>query len=229
MIEVLLRMAAQFTTVQTLTGTPVSGVGRDGSGGFLVQAGPGPALQVDEIGFAASGPPTLSLLDGLPGAALQRAALQGIAFFDASLMLHTDSVYAGANPRHWSFLNCQVSGAYCEASMWLAQVLTPPPGANPPQLWKSWVTHRSTLPGPVVHEASYKHLLPTPATLRAQSALNALQGEGGVWFAGGYTQPFDAQETALLSAIAVADGIAGPTARSAALRAAGRAARARPG
>lgn len=225
MIEALQRMAAQFTSVQTLTGTPVSGVARDGSGGFLVQAGGGPALQVDTVVFAASGPPTLSLLGGVTGSALQRAALQGIEFFDASLMLHTDPAYAGANPRHWSFLNCQASGASCEASMWLAQVLTPPPGASPPQLWKSWVTHRDALPAQIVHEANYKHLLPTPATLRAQAALRALQGQGGVWFAGGYTQPFDAQETALLSAIAVADSIAGPTVRSTALRAAAKARR----
>lgn len=226
MIEVLQRMAAQFTTVQTLTGAPVSGVSRDGGGGFLIQAGAGAALQVDEVVFAASGPPTLALLAGLSGTALQRAALQGIEFFDARLMLHTDPAYADANQRYWSFLNCQAQGGFCEASMWLAQVLTPPPGASPPQLWKSWVTHRNNLPAQVVHEASYRHLLPTPATIRAQAALRATQGQGSVWFAGGYTQNYDSQETALLSAMAVADGLAGTTARGRALLGAGPARRA---
>ena len=71
----------------------------------------------------------------------------------------------------------------------------------------------------MLHESTYRHLLPTPATIRAQSALRATQGQGGVWFAGGYTRPYDSQETALLSAIDVADAIVGPTARRRALRA----------
>jgi len=220
--EVLRRMAAQFTTVQVMTGTAVSGVGRDGAGGFLVQAGAGPALQADDVVFAASGPPTLDLLAGVSGTGALRAALQQIEFFDARLMLHTDPAYAPADHKYWSFLNCQVQGGTCEASMWLAKVLTPPPGANPPNLWKSWVTHRMALPSQIVHEASYRHLLPTPATIRAQSLLRAAQGRDGVWIAGGYTHPFDAQETALLSAMDVAAGIgAASSARLRALRRSG--------
>jgi predicted NAD/FAD-binding protein len=91
--------------------------------------------------------------------------------------------------------------------MWLAPVLTPPPGASPVNLWKSWVTHRSSPPTQVLHEAAFRHLLATPATIRAQNRLRALSGMGGLWFAGGYLHPYDAQETALLSAIAVADGV----------------------
>ena len=208
MAEVLQRMAAQFTTVQTILGAPVTGVARDAGGGFVVQHSGGPAMFVDDVVFAASGPPTLGLLGGITGTEAQRAALQGIEFFDARLMLHTDPAYAPASPNHWSFLNCRLEGGFCEASMWLTKVLTPAPGASPPGLWKSWVTHRSSLPAQVVHESHYRHLLPTPATIQAQSALRALQGQGGVWFAGGYTLPYDAQETALLSAMSVADGIA---------------------
>ena len=202
-----------------MSGAPVSRVGRDGSGGFRLQAGAGPALQADDVVFAASGPPTLALLGGVTGTGALRAALQQIEFFDARLMLHTDPAYAPAEQKYWSFLDCQLQGDKCEASMWLAKVLTPPPGANPPNLWKSWVTHRMALPAQIVHEASYRHLLPTPATIRAQSLLQAAQGRDGVWIAGGYTQPFDAQETALLSAMDVAAAIgAAPSARLRALR-----------
>lgn len=223
MAEVLARMAAQFTTVHTLLATEVSGVARGASGGFVVQAGGAPAIEVDQLVFAASGPPTLALLAGIAGTRAQRAALQGMEFFDARLMLHTDPVYAPANPRHRSFLNCAVHGSTCEASMSLAQVLTPAPGAPPPQLWKSWVTHREQMPAQVLHESDYRHLLPTPATIRAQSALDRLQGRGGLWFAGGYTKPYDAQETALISAMAVAEGLgAGASHRLRALRGAAR-------
>ena len=122
-------------------------------------------------------------------------------------MLHTDPAYAPTDSRLWSFLNCQVQGGFCEASMWLAKVLTPAPGASAPDLWKSWVSHRQNLPAQIVHDAPFRHLLSTPATIQSQSVLRALQGLGGVWFAGGYTLPYDSQETALLSAMSVAEGL----------------------
>jgi len=218
MIEALDRMAAQFSTVQTHVGSAVASVSRTAQGTFLIQAGGGLSAEVDDVVFAASGPATLALLGGVSGTALQRAALQGIEFFDARLMLHTDPAYAPSNPAYRSFLNCQIEGGFCEASMSLADVLTPAPGAAPPALWKSWVTHRSSLPTQVLHDASFRHLLPSAASIHAQSALRALQGQSGVWFAGGYTQPYDSQETALLSAMSVADGIGAAAARLQSLR-----------
>ena len=52
-------------------------------------------------------------------------------------------------------------------------------------------------------------MLPTPATMRAQADLRRLQGRSGLWFAGGYLFPYDAQETALVSATEVADQLTG--------------------
>ena len=208
MVQVLAQMAAQFTTVQVHTGSPVVAVSRLDAGGFRVNTEGGLVAEVDDVVFASSGPQTLSLLQGVSGTERQRQAVQAIEFFDATLMLHTDPVYAPANPRHWSFLNCQAAGGFCEASMWLAPVLTPAAGAPAPNLWKSWVTHRSQLPTQVLHQSSFRHLLSTPATLHAQDALRAQQGNGSVWFAGGWTLPYDSQETALTSAMSVAEGLA---------------------
>ena len=205
--EALTRMAAQFTTVQVLSGVPVTGISRVSPVGFTVHGGNGLDVAVDHLVMAASGPPTLALLQGVSGTVGQRAALAGIEFADATLMLHTDPVYAPGSAFFWSFLNCAVEGGFCEASMWLANVLTPPAQGSPPNLWKSWVTHRTQLPAQVLHEASYRHLVPTPASLLAQTALRARQGVGGIWFAGGYTLPYDSQETALLSAVSVALGL----------------------
>jgi predicted NAD/FAD-binding protein len=203
LIEALRRMAAQFTSVQVQTGSPVSSVTRLDGGSFSVQTAAGQVAEVDDVVFAASGAPTLALLQGLSGTERQRQALQGIEFFEATLMLHTDPVYATADARYRSFLNCRAQSGFCEASMWLAPVLS---GA--PDLWKSWVTHRSQLPSQVLHQAGFRHLLTTPSTIRAQDALGQQQGRDGIWFAGGWTQPYDSQETALLSAMNVAEALA---------------------
>ena len=90
--------------------------------------------------------------------------------------------------------------------------IAPPSGGVPnaaSTLWKSWTTHRRRQPTQVLHVADFMHMLPTPATLRAQTDLRRLQGRGGLWFAGGYLFPYDAQETALLSATEVADRLTG--------------------
>jgi predicted NAD/FAD-binding protein len=214
MAEPLRRMLAGAPGAQVMTGAAVRHVSRTLRGGFHIRCVDGRHLHVDDLVFASSGPATLRLLRGLVGTAAQRAALGGIEFHDARLMLHTDPVYAPPKPALWSFLNAHVQGGFCEASMWLAKVLAVPPEANGPNLWKSWVTHRGHLPSQVVHEARFRHMLPTPASLVAQNAVRALQGQGGVWFAGGYTLPFDSQETALVSALQVAFGLGAFSARA---------------
>jgi predicted NAD/FAD-binding protein len=216
MAEPLRRMVGQLATVEVLTGARVVDASR-GLGGFLVRCADGRRRHVDDLVLASSGPAALRLLEGMPGTAAQRAALRGIEFRDARLMLHEDAAYAPAEPAFWSFLNCEARAGSCEASMWLAPVLTAPPGAAPPRLFKSWVTHREREPDQVIHEARFRHLLPTPASLLSQDRLRALQGEGGMWFAGGYTFPFDSQETALLSALRVASGLGVTSARGRAL------------
>ena len=59
----------------------------------------------------------------------------------------------------------------------------------------------------MLHQASFRHLLTSPATIRAQDALRLLQGRDGVWFAGGWTEPYDSQESALVSARSVAEAL----------------------
>lgn len=207
LIEPLQRMAAQFTQTQVHLGTPVQAVTPRPGGGYLVQAAGRPALAVDAVVFAASGPPTAALLAALPQAAAQREAVLQVPFYDAAVALHTEPAFAPADPRLWSFLNARIDGATCEASMWMDPVL------GTTGLWKSWVSHRAA-PAGTVAQAAFRHVLPAVAALPALQRLAALQGRDGLWFAGGWLLPFDSQETALRSAMVVAEGLAGPTARS---------------
>ena len=215
--EVLRRLVDQCTTLQLRTNAGVQQVSTDVTGAYQLQCADGSTITVDQIVFASSGPATLQLLSMLPGTADQQAALQAIEFHDARLVLHTDPIYAPSHPLFYSFLNCGIDGAHCEASMWLAPVLAGVPPATAVKLWKSWTTHRSQQPAQVLHDTTFKHMLPTPASIAAQNALRLTQGRDGLWFAGGYTLPYDAQETALLSALGVAIGIGASTARVRAL------------
>lgn len=181
------------------------------------------ALVVDELVLAAPPEAASRLLADLPGTDALRGALAGIERHVARLALHRDPAYAHADERYWSFLNVASDGRHAEASMWLAPMLRPLPDGTPVDVWKSWITHRDRPPAEPLHGAEFRHMLPTPATLRAQEALRALQGAGGPWVVGGWSRPFDAQETALESAMDVAAALAPDSARLAALRSPGRA------
>jgi predicted NAD/FAD-binding protein len=98
--------------------------------------------------------------------------------------------------------------------MWMADVLTDVTPATAAKIWKSWVTHRTQPPAQIVREVDYMHMLPTPATIKAQTGLRLLQGRAGIWFAGGYLLPYDSQETALTSALRVALGMGVSSERS---------------
>lgn len=216
--EVLHRLIDQFTSVELLLSAPVAHVSRQPIGAFAIHCEDGRTVFVDELVFASSGGSTRRLLADIPGTRAQRQALEGVEFSEARLALHTDPVYAHANPAYRSFFNCNVSGGYCEASMWLADVLSAPPPETAQKLWKSWVTHRDRLPAEIVHDVTFMHVQPTVATLRAQNRLRGLQGRDGIWFAGGYLYPFDAQETALRSALEVTFGMQLTSQRATALR-----------
>jgi predicted NAD/FAD-binding protein len=209
LIEPMRRMLGQCSTVEAVTDAAVAAIEPGTSRRFTVRCTNGRSFAADQVVFAASGPATQRLLEGIAGSEPEQAALRGIEFHRASLTLHTDPIYAPADPAHWSFLNCQLHRpGSCEASMWLAGVANAP-AATAAKLWKSWTTHRSRKPTEVLHKAEFMHMLPTPASIDAQADVRRLQGRIGLWFAGGYLFPYDAQETALLSAMEVADGISG--------------------
>jgi predicted NAD/FAD-binding protein len=218
LVEALRRMVDQCSTLTVLTGAAVTDVTRAGSG-YRLRCADGRTIVVDELVCAASGPATSRLLRALPAAALQRRVLDRMEFHDARLVLHTDPVYAPSDGNVRSFLNCDAHEGFCEASMWMASVISGPPPETAARLWKSWTTHRPQ-PQQVLHDTEFRHMLPTPATLRAQDGIKLLQGRDGIWFAGGYLYPNDSQETALRSALRVALGLGAGSARSRLLAAA---------
>jgi predicted NAD/FAD-binding protein len=208
------RLAAEAARVTLHLAAPVDSIARERQR-FRV-ASREIVEEVDLLVMATPAFVSADLLASIGGAERQRAALSGITFHDAELALHRDPLYAHLDSRYWSLVNAEVRGSSCEASMWLATALPHVDGAAV-ELWKSWIGRRDRLPSAPVASATFRHMLPTPESLAAQDLLLSRQGEGGIYFAGGATRPYDAQETALLSAIAVARALGVETPRLAAL------------
>lgn len=215
MVEVMRQMLAETTTVATHLSRPVARIERSGERPVVVDER-GEKRAYDAVVFASRPDAASMLLADDPAAEPARSVIGGVDLYDARLVFHRDAAFAHADPMYRSFLNAVVDGPTCEASMQLGLAMRPVDGA-PVDVWKSWISHRDGPSDPIA-EAVYRHVLYTPSTIRAGEQLGALQGGGGLYFAGGWTLPFDAQETGLLSAMAIAEQLAPESARLAAMR-----------
>ena len=72
-------------------------------------------------------------------------------------------------------------------------------------VFKSWAQRRRADPRHILLERRFKHPLISRSTIRAARALSPLQGRDGLYFSGQYTTGFDSQESAVYSAMKVAE------------------------
>ena len=100
----------------------------------------------------------------------------------------------------WSVVNVRAGDGRSALSVW-----APARGGD---VFKSWVTYEAELPRPLYATASYRHGLIDTAYFDAQRRLRPLQGREGVSLAGLYTADADSHESAIRSAVAVAERLA---------------------
>jgi predicted NAD/FAD-binding protein len=143
------------------------------------------------------------VLAGIPDALA--GILNRYDYYPARLVIHDDPTVMPADRRDWCMHNAAVDGDTCEATFWLGAYRTDPVSGEPVQLFKSWATHRTIAPEAIRAERTFHHLLLTPDAVRAAADLAPWQGRDGLFFAGHATQLTDLQETALASAMAVAE------------------------
>ena len=158
------------------------------TGGFRSSACDGRTVVVDDLVLASSGPATPAAARGPAGhrAAAGRARAASSSTTRGSRCTPIRSTRR-RHPSLWSFLNCQIAGRVLRSvDVDGDACLAGPPPATAAKLWKSWITHRPHQPAQVLHEAEFRHMLPTPASIFAQTVLRGLQGRDGIWFAGGY-------------------------------------------
>ena len=75
-------------------------------------------------------------------------------------------------------------------------------------VFKSWAQRRRADPKHILLERRFKHPLISRSTIKAARALRPLQGRKGLYFSGHYTTGMDLQESALYSAMQVAEALA---------------------
>jgi uncharacterized protein len=145
------------------------------------------------------------LLRRLPAFADVTALLDEYRHFDSRLLVHTDPAYMHRDRRSWAAYNAGVDGRQCEGSAWIGALQES--GARV-HVFKSWAERRRVEPKHILLARRFKHPLITRSTIRAARALRPFQGRNGLYFSGQYTTGMDLQESALYSAMQVAEALA---------------------
>jgi predicted NAD/FAD-binding protein len=148
------------------------------------------------------------LLPRLPAFADVTALLNRYEYFGSRLLIHTDPTYVDRDRRNWAVYNAEVAGRQCEGSVWLGALHHRLASGGTIDVFKSWATRRRADPRHILLERRFEHPMISRSTIRAARALHRLQGRHGLYFSGQYTTGFDSQESAVYSAMKVAESLA---------------------
>ena len=180
-------------------GSGVRRVSRDGDG-YTVEDHAGSLFRFDHVVLATNARQALGLIDSTPELAPICRQLRRFEYFETTIALHGDRRLMPHHESAWSVVNARWDGAHSSLSIW-----NPAHGLP---IFKSWVTFDDVLPEPLYAVATYEHGRITPDYFDAQRRLRPMQGRHGLWLAGIYADDADSHESAIRSAVSVAEQLA---------------------
>lgn len=173
-----------------------------GQAGVWVDSDAG-SERFDAVVLAGHAPQNLALLSD--ASAEERAVLGAIRTQPNRAVLHTDARLLPQSQRAWAAWNYEAAAAGAEPGRvclhYLINQLQPLPWQRP--VIVSLNPLREPDPAQVHGEFSYAHPVFDQAAVEAQRCLPALQGRGGVWFAGAWTR-YGFHEDGFVSGLQVA-------------------------
>jgi predicted NAD/FAD-binding protein len=99
-------------------------------------------------------------------------------------------------------------GRDCEGSVWYGALHHKLPSGGTIDVFKSWAERRRADPTRILLERRSKHPLISRSTIKAARALRPHQGHDRLYFSGQYTHRLCSQESAVYSAMKVAESLA---------------------
>jgi predicted NAD/FAD-binding protein len=177
----------------------IEGITRSGEA-LLVHAQDGRVTEVDHVVLATNAPITAQLLRDVAGTEKIRDQLERMEYSRTAVAVHSDARLMPARREDWSTHNVRYNGKHAQATVWKPW--------RSPRVLRSWVTYDDKLPDRMHLLAHYDHAKVTPRYFEAQRALQAMNGERGVWLAGMHMHDIDSHESAVCSAVEVVKRLA---------------------
>ena len=208
-LEGILELVARQSNARIELSSPVLEVA-SASGGWTVTTAK-ETLTVDHVVFAANAPVAGKILaaGGAPGDLT--SLLESFEFVPLHISMQMpESCYMPEDEAAWEAVNILTGSDNDMFSVYFGLLRDRLHDGSLLNVFKSWGSPGLQPPSCDAHFMSELHhiMVPTPAFMSARSQLTSWQGWNGLYFAGGWTNWFDSQESALVSAIAVADSLA---------------------
>lgn len=168
------------------------------AGRYVVELADGSHREFDHLIIATNARDACQLIARLDQAEALRDELGKFEYFKTTIAIHGDVRLMPANRKHWSVFNIRHDGDHSALTIWKKWKSERP-------IFKSWVTHERIAPDPLYHTATYDHPAVRPVHFETQQKLANLQGRNNLWLAGLYTHDIDSHESAILSAVKIAE------------------------
>ncbi len=167
---------------------------------YTVREADGSLHEFDHLIIATSPWDAHSLLAQVEDADPTRQELSRIGSFKTVIAVHGDRRLMPAEEKYWSVVNLRYDGRYSQNTVWKQWKSARP-------IFRSWVTFDADMPDSLYTVVNYDHVKINLAYYQAQKELIALQGRNQLWLAGLYMHDIDCHESAVLSAIHIAQKI----------------------
>ncbi len=168
---------------------------------YAVEEANGCRSEFDHLILATGPHDAHRLLARLPEAGERCSALAGIECFKTTIAIHGDQRWMPAKEKNWSVVNVRYDGKHASSTVWH-------PARSKRPIFRSWVTYDAELPSSLYALTTYEHAKVNPQYYAAQKRLQALQGRDYLWLAGLYMHDIDCHESAIASAVKVAELLA---------------------
>jgi predicted NAD/FAD-binding protein len=156
----------------------------------------------DHIIFATSAGISADILKNVPSAVHIRSKLSEIEYFKTTIAVHSDLSIMPKDKKNWALANVRYNGDYASLTIYKQWKCPEVP------IFRSWVTHDSKLPDNLYAVEYYLHGKISPKTFTLKREIEQVQGKNNIWFAGVHTCGIDSHDTAILSAIKIAQKLA---------------------
>jgi predicted NAD/FAD-binding protein len=174
---------------------------------FLLIDSVGNRFPADHVVFAGNAYEMAKVLERSQPDAPALVPLKSYEYIRTKIAIHGDRGLMPADERLWSVVNIRYNGHHASNSVWRGN------GGSRQPVFKSWVTFDEQLPEPLYALRTYWHPKINTRYFESQAALRRYQGRDNLWFAGVHTHDVDCHESAIVSAVKIAQRLAPETSR----------------
>lgn len=199
MSEYMRAFGRELTRVELRLGTGVRRIRR--ADGYSIEDERGEEQRFDQVVLATSARDAAKLLSGLQEAEALLEVIQRFRHFEAEIVVHGDPSFMPPRRADWSHINLFDEGDHAWMTDWSGWRHGLP-------VFRTWMPPRREPPAPLYCRRRFHHLIMTPESATLQRRIAALQGRAGIWLAGMYAVDVDNHESALLSAVPLAQALA---------------------